>query len=78
MLDEPTKGVDIGSKQEIYRLIGEQAAAGKTFIVVSCYLPELFGICDTLAVMVRGKLTPKREIAKITYQEAMSLATATN
>jgi ribose transport system ATP-binding protein len=77
LLDEPTKGVDIGSKQEIYRLIGEQAAAGKTFIIVSIYLPELFGICDTLAVMVRGKLTPKREITQITYQEAMTLATAT-
>lgn len=77
LLDEPTKGVDIGSKQEIYRLIGEQAAAGKTFVIVSSYLPELFGICDTLTVMVRGKLTPKREISQMNYQEAMSLATAT-
>jgi ribose transport system ATP-binding protein len=77
LLDEPTKGVDIGSKQEIYRLIGEQAAMGKTFIVVSSYLPELFGICDTLAVMVRGKLSSKREIKNFTYEEAMSLATAT-
>ena len=77
LLDEPTKGVDIGSKQEIYQLIGEQAAAGKTFLIVSSYLPELFGICDTLTVMVRGKLTPKRDISRLTYQEAMSLATAT-
>lgn len=77
LLDEPTKGVDIGSKQEIYRLIGEQAAAGKTFIVVSSYLPELFGVCDTLAVMVRGKLSPKHAITEITPHEAMTLATAT-
>lgn len=77
LLDEPTKGIDIGSKQEIYRLIGEQAAAGKSVIVVSSYLPELFGICDTLAVMVRGRLTPKRPITEITFHEALSLATAT-
>lgn len=78
LLDEPTKGVDIGSKQEIYRLIAEQAAAGKTFIIVSSYLPELFGICHTLAVMVRGKLSPKQDIAHITSHEAMTMATATS
>jgi ribose transport system ATP-binding protein len=76
LLDEPTKGVDIGSKQFIYRLIGEQAAAGKSIIIVSSYLPELMGVCDTLAVMVRGKLSPKYPIAELTEQEAMSLATA--
>lgn len=78
LLDEPAKGVDIGSKQEIYRTIGEQAAVGKTFIIVSSYLPELFGICDTLAVMVRGRLSAKRSVTDITLQEAMTLATASN
>ena len=56
MLDEPTKGVDVGSKAEIYRQIGAAAASGKAVLVVSSYLPELFGVCDTLAVMCRGKL----------------------
>lgn len=77
LLDEPSKGVDIGSKQEIYRLIGEQAALGKSFIVVSSYLPELLGICDTLAVMVRGKLCNKKPIQDWTAQEVMAMATAT-
>lgn len=77
LLDEPTRGVDIGSKQEIYRLIGEQAAAGKTFIIVSSYLPELFGICDTLAIMTRGGLSSKRPITETSYEHAMTLATAT-
>ena len=57
LLDEPTKGVDVGSKADIYRLIGEAAGNGKAVLVVSSYLPELFGVCDTLAVMCRGKLT---------------------
>ncbi len=76
LLDEPTKGVDIGSKQFIYRLIGEQAAAGKSIIIVSSYLPELMGVCDTIAVMVRGMLTPKYPVNDISEQEAMSFATA--
>ncbi|MFO0825709.1 MAG: sugar ABC transporter ATP-binding protein [Gemmataceae bacterium] len=57
LLDEPTKGVDVGSKAEIYRQIGQAAASGKAVLVVSSYLPELFGVCDTLAVMCRGRLT---------------------
>ncbi len=51
LLDEPTRGIDVGSKAEIYRLIGEQAAAGKAVLMVSSYLPELMGICDRIAVM---------------------------
>ena len=54
LLDEPTRGIDVGSKAEIYRLIGELAARGKAVVVVSSYLPELFGVCDRLAVMSRG------------------------
>ena len=60
LLDEPTRGIDVGSKAEIYRLIGELAAEGKAILVVSSYLPELFGICDRIAVMVRGELCEAR------------------
>ena len=56
LLDEPTRGIDVGSKAEIYRLIGEQAAAGKAVLMVSSYLPELMGLCDRIAVMSRGDL----------------------
>ena len=54
LLDEPTRGIDVGSKAEIYRLIGELAAAGKAVLMVSSYLPELMGICDRIAVMTPG------------------------
>ena len=57
LLDEPTRGVDVGSKAEIYRLIGELAAQGKAVLFVSSYLPELLGVCDRLAVMTRGRLS---------------------
>src|SRR5262245_20927073 len=74
-LDEPTRGVDIGSKAEIYRLIGELAAGGKAVLVVSSYLPELLGVCDRLTVMVRGKLGPVRPVEEWTADEVMAWAT---
>ncbi len=64
LLDEPTRGIDVGSKAEIYRLIGELAAQGKAILVVSSYLPELFGICDRIAVMARGRSArPRADLA---------------
>jgi ribose transport system ATP-binding protein len=75
LLDEPTKGVDIGSKADIYRQIGEAAATGKAVLIVSSYLPELFGICDTLAVMCRGELSPVRPVSAWTPEEVIAVAT---
>ncbi|MBL8792385.1 MAG: sugar ABC transporter ATP-binding protein [Planctomycetia bacterium] len=75
LLDEPTRGVDVGSKAEIYRLIGELAAQGKAILVVSSYLPELFGVCDTLAVMTRGRLGEVRPVAAWTPEQVMAEAT---
>ena len=75
LLDEPTRGIDVGSKAEIYRLIGEQAAAGKAILVVSSYLPELFGICDRIAVMSRGALCEARPVSEWTEHEVMDVAT---
>jgi ribose transport system ATP-binding protein len=75
LLDEPTKGVDVGSKAEIYRRISEAACAGKAVLVVSSYLPELFGICDTLAVMCRGKLTSPRPVKDWTPEAVIAAAT---
>lgn len=60
LLDEPTRGVDVGAKVEIYRLLGQLAAQGKALLVVSSYFPELLGICDRIAVMHRGRLGPAR------------------
>jgi ribose transport system ATP-binding protein len=64
LLDEPTRGIDIGSKLEIYRRIAELARAGKAVLMVSSYLPELLGVCDTLAVMRRGRLGAARPIGE--------------
>lgn len=75
LLDEPTRGVDVGSKTETYRLVGELAARGKAILVVSSYLPELFGVCDRLAVMSRGRLSPARPVGDWTPEQVMALAT---
>jgi ribose transport system ATP-binding protein len=75
LLDEPTRGVDVGSKAEIYRLIGELAAQGKAILFVSSYLPELLGVCDRLAVMARGRLSPVRDVADWSAEQVMAYAT---
>ena len=74
-MDEPTRGIDVGSKREIYELIQSLAAAGKAVMVVSSYLPELAGTCDTLAVMHRGTLSEKRAVADWPESEVMLFAT---
>jgi ribose transport system ATP-binding protein len=76
LLDEPTRGVDVGSKAEVYRLIGELAGQGKAIIFVSSYLPELLGVCDRLAVMARGRLSAARPVCAWTGAEIMACATA--
>jgi ribose transport system ATP-binding protein len=75
LLDEPTRGVDVGSKAEIYRLIGALANQGKAILLVSSYLPELLGVCDRLAVMSRGRLSAVRPVAEWTEQRIMAHAT---
>jgi ribose transport system ATP-binding protein len=75
LLDEPTRGVDVGSKAEIYRLIGELAARGKAVLFVSSYLAELLGVCDRVAVMARGKVRAVRAAAEWTPHEAITCAT---
>ena len=74
LMDEPTRGVDVGSKVQIYQAIAEMAASGKAVLMISSYLPELFGICDRLAVMVRGRLSPARRIAEWTPESVMQAA----
>ncbi len=74
LLDEPTKGIDIGSKVEIYRAIVDRASRGAGVVMVSSYLPELFGVCHSLAVMCRGRLTPVRPIADWTPESVMEAA----
>ena len=56
MLDEPTRGVDVGAKVEVYNLIGELAAKGAAVLIVSSDLLELLGLCDRIGVMRAGRL----------------------
>lgn len=74
LLDEPTRGVDISSKAEIYEQISQLAAGGKAILVTSSYLPELFGTCDRLAVMSRGTLSPALPIHRWTPDSVLQVA----
>jgi ribose transport system ATP-binding protein len=74
LLDEPTRGIDIGSKAQVYEMIAAAASEGKAVLMVSSYLPELFGMCDRLAVMSRGRLSPARPIAEWTPESVMEAA----
>ena len=75
LLDEPTRGIDVGSKAQIYELIGQLATAGKTVVLISSYLPELLGLCDTIGVMCRGELSAVRPRAEWNEAEIMRVAT---
>jgi ribose transport system ATP-binding protein len=74
LLDEPTRGIDVGSKAQIYRLMGQLAAQGKSIVFVSSYLPELLGVCDTIAVMHRGVLSETKPADQWTEHGIMAFA----
>ncbi|GAB0112615.1 sugar ABC transporter ATP-binding protein [Acidisoma sp. C75] len=82
ILDEPTRGVDVGAKSEIYSLIHRLAAAGKAVIVISSEHAELFGLCDRILVMgegeLRGSLTPAEYQEETLLRLSMTHATAPN
>ena len=75
LLDEPTRGIDVGSKALIYRLIDALAVEGKAVLIVSSYLPELLGVCDRIAVMRKGRLQPARPVGEIDEHKIMMEAT---
>jgi ABC-type sugar transport system ATPase subunit len=74
-LDDPTRGIDIGAKQDIYRLIDELAAAGKAIILVSSELPELLRCCDRILVLNEGRVTAHYDASDATQEKIMSAAT---
>jgi ribose transport system ATP-binding protein len=75
LLDEPTRGIDVVSKSQIYEWIGELAREGKAVLFVSSYLPELLGISDTIAVFHRGALVESRPVAEWDAASLMAAAT---
>ncbi|MGO9000136.1 MAG: sugar ABC transporter ATP-binding protein [Polyangiaceae bacterium] len=78
LLDEPTRGIDVASKAQIYALIDRLAAEGKAILLVSSYLPELLGVCDRIAVMCRGRLGDAKAVGEWTshtlLEEAIGIA----
>lgn len=74
LLDEPTRGIDVGAKYEIYQLIIDQASKGNSCMVVSSEMPELLGICDRILVMSNGQLAGIVDAKTTTQEEIMTLA----
>lgn len=71
ILDEPTRGIDVGAKYEIYRIINELAAAGKGIAVISSEMPELLGICDRIYVMNDGAFVGEFDRAEASQERIM-------
>ena len=74
ILDEPTRGIDVGAKYEIYQLILDLAKQGKTIIMVSSEMPELLGVCDRILVMSGGHLSGEVDAKETSQEEIMTLA----
>ena len=75
ILDEPTRGVDVGAKREIYQLINELAERGVPIIIVSSDLPEVLGISDRIMVMHEGQIMGELSKEEATQEKVMQLAT---
>ena len=74
ILDEPTRGIDVGSKRDIYLLMGELAKAGKAILMISSEIPELMGLSDRIIVLAAGRLTGELPQEKFTQEEIMTYA----
>jgi putative multiple sugar transport system ATP-binding protein len=76
ILDEPTRGIDVGAKYEIYGIINELAAQGKAVIVISSELPELIGLSDRIYTISEGRITGEVAKAEATQETLMHYMTA--
>jgi len=75
IIDEPTRGIDVGTKEQIYQLIIQLAAEGKSIIVISSEMPELLGICDRIMVMREGHIAGDVSSADMNEHGIVALAT---
>jgi ribose transport system ATP-binding protein len=71
LLDEPTRGVDVATKSQIYTLVREQAAAGCAVLLVSSELPEVLGLCDRSVVLHEGRITARFERGEATEESLL-------
>lgn len=76
ILDEPTRGIDVGAKRDIYLLIGSLVQQGKAVIMISSEIPELMGVCDRIAVMSEGNLSGEVKRGEFSQERIMTLASA--
>lgn len=75
IFDEPTRGIDVGAKVEVYRLMNDLVEQGKIVIMISSELPEIFGMCDRVLVMNEGRITANFPIEEATQESIMKAAT---
>ena len=77
LFDEPTRGIDVGAKYEIYQLINQLATDGKAILMISSELPEVLGMSDRILVMNEGRVTGEiTDVAQATQEDIMNLATS--
>ena len=76
IMDEPTRGIDVGAKRDIYLLIGSLVQQGKAVIMISSEIPELMGVCDRIAVMSEGVLSGEVQRKDFSQERIMALASA--
>lgn len=72
ILDEPTRGIDVGAKYEIYCIINELVAAGKGVLMISSELPEILGMCDRIYVMNEGKIVAEMPRSEASQESIMA------
>lgn len=76
IFDEPTRGIDVGAKSEIYKLLNDLAQQGKSIIMISSELPEILRMSHRVVVMCEGRITGELPIEEATQEKIMTLATA--
>ena len=74
LMDEPARGIDVGAKEEVFRMMVRLARTGKTIVMVSSYLPELMGMCDRLVVMFRGTSVATLRVDETDQEEVLAYA----
>jgi len=78
ILDEPTRGIDVGAKYEIYCIINDLVAAGKSVVMISSEMPEVLGMCDRIYVMSQGKIVGEMDAKSATQERIMSSILSVN
>ncbi|MBT7087697.1 sugar ABC transporter ATP-binding protein [bacterium] len=75
ILDEPTRGIDVGAKEEVYKIINQLAKEGKAILMISSELPEIISLSDRVIVMKEGQITGRFDRSEVTDEKIMTAAT---